>query len=142
MYCKSCGHELAENEEFCSGCGAKRGAGKTYCENCGERVDESATVCPHCQAKIQAPREPKSKLVAGLLAIFLGAYGVHNFYLGYTKKATIQCAVSVACTILACCTFGITLIGVCGIEIWAFVEGIMILAGKQDKDGYGNPLKE
>ena len=24
----------------------------------------------------------KQKLVAGLLAIFLGVYGVHNFYLG------------------------------------------------------------
>ena len=34
----------------------------------------------------------KQKLVAGLLAIFLGCYGVHNFYLGYTKKAVMQSA--------------------------------------------------
>ena len=32
----------------------------------------------------------KSKVAAGLLAIFLGAFGVHNFYLGYTGKAVAQ----------------------------------------------------
>ena len=26
----------------------------------------------------------KSKMAAGLLGIFLGTFGVHNFYLGYT----------------------------------------------------------
>ena len=29
----------------------------------------------------------KSKIVAGLLGLFLGGLGVHNFYLGYTGKA-------------------------------------------------------
>ncbi|MBP0977509.1 MAG: TM2 domain-containing protein, partial [Oscillospiraceae bacterium] len=29
----------------------------------------------------------KEKLPAGLLGIFLGAFGAHKFYLGYTKEA-------------------------------------------------------
>ena len=32
----------------------------------------------------------KSRVAYVVLAIFLGAFGVHNFYAGYTKKAVIQ----------------------------------------------------
>ena len=34
--------------------------------------------------------QPKSRLAYILLAIFLGGFGVHNFYAGYTQKAVIQ----------------------------------------------------
>lgn len=33
---------------------------------------------------------PKSRLAYILLAFFLGGFGVHNFYAGYTKKAVWQ----------------------------------------------------
>ena len=33
--------------------------------------------------------DEKSKIVAGLLAIFLGGLGIHKFYLGYTKTGII-----------------------------------------------------
>ena len=33
------------------------------------------------------PPAPKSKVVAGLLAIFLGGFGIHKFYLGYTARS-------------------------------------------------------
>ena len=36
----------------------------------------------------------KTKVVAGLLAIFLGWAGVHKFYLGFKKPAVIQLAVA------------------------------------------------
>lgn len=36
------------------------------------------------------PNMQKSKMAAGLLGIFLGSFGVHNFYLGYTGKAVAQ----------------------------------------------------
>jgi len=80
----------------------------------------------------------KQKLVAGLLAIFLGCYGVHNFYLGYTKKAVIQ----LVCTIVGL-VLSIILIGafvVLGISIWAWVEAIMIFTGKIDTDANGIAL--
>lgn len=142
MYCRNCGSQLSENEDVCLKCGVKAGVGNKYCPNCGQAVDENASVCVHCGTKFTAPREPKSKLVAGLLGIFLGGFGVHNFYLGYNKKAIIQVSVSVACILLSCCTFEITLIGTLGIEVWGIVEGIMILCGKINEDGEGNPLKD
>ncbi|HTN74586.1 MAG TPA: NINE protein [Pirellulaceae bacterium] len=70
----------------------------------------------------------KSKMVAALLGIFLGAWGVHNFYLGFTQKAIIQIVV----TICTCFTGG----------IWGFVEGIMILTGSINRDSDGNRLKD
>lgn len=70
----------------------------------------------------------KSKIAAGLLGIFLGAWGVHNFYLGFTKKAVIQIIV----TVVTC--------GVGG--IWGFIEGILILVGNINADANGNPLDQ
>ena len=70
----------------------------------------------------------KSKMAAGLLGIFLGAWGVHQFYLGNTKMGIIHIIV----TALTC--------GIGG--IWGFIEGIMILAGKITTDAQGNPLAD
>ena len=39
----------------------------------------------------------EKKLVAGLLAILLGGFGVHKFYLGYTKEGVIQLLLSLVC---------------------------------------------
>jgi TM2 domain-containing membrane protein YozV len=36
------------------------------------------------------PAGADKKLVAGLLGILLGGFGVHKFYLGYTKEGIIQ----------------------------------------------------
>ena len=76
----------------------------------------------------------KSRLAAGLLDIFLGIFGIHNFYLRYTKKAIIQ-------VLLGTVGF-IVLIGPVISGIWGFVEGILILTGKIKVDGHGNPLKD
>jgi TM2 domain-containing membrane protein YozV len=74
-------------------------------------------------------------VAAGLFGIFLGQFGVHNFYLGYTTKAVIQ----LVCTIVGYCLtcLGIGALIVIGIGIWGLVEGIMILCGKIDRDGQG-----
>lgn len=73
---------------------------------------------------------PKSRLAAGLLGIFLGGFGVHRFYLGYTTIGVVQILVTVF-------TWGIG-------AVWGFVEGIMILAGAQTfrTDARGVPLRE
>jgi TM2 domain-containing membrane protein YozV len=71
-------------------------------------------------------------MAAGLLGIFLGTFGVHNFYLGYTGKAVAQLLISVlSCGILAVVS-----------GIWGLVEGIMILSGSIDRDAKGVPLQE
>lgn len=76
--------------------------------------------------------ENKSKICAGLLGIFLGALGVHNFYLGYTGKGVAQLLISLL-------SFGL-LSWISG--IWGFIEGIMILTGSINKDASGNPLTD
>lgn len=42
----------------------------------------------------------KKRITAGLLGIFLGLFGVHNFYLKHVKKAIIQLCLSLSCPIL------------------------------------------
>lgn len=39
----------------------------------------------------------EKKIVAGILAIVLGGFGVHKFYLGYTKEGIIQLLLSLVC---------------------------------------------
>ncbi len=69
-----------------------------------------------------------SRLTAGLLGIFLGAFGVHRFYLGYTSIGVLQILVTIA-------TFGIG-------GLWGFIEGILILSGSAIKtDADGRPLR-
>jgi TM2 domain-containing membrane protein YozV len=65
------------------------------------------------------PAGAEKKMVAGILGILLGAFGVHKFYLGYTKEGIIQIVV----TIVTCGLGG--LIGL--------VEGILYLV-KSDEE--------
>ena len=123
MYCKNCGNEVKPNAAVCLNCGAMVGDGKAYCHNCGSPVTEGASVCTNCGAMLNRSR--KSKLVAGLLGIFLGGWGVHNFYLGFTGKGIAQ--------ILLNFCFGIG-------TIWGFIEGVLILCDRITVDADGTPL--
>ena len=136
MYCKNCGNPIDDNAAVCVKCGCAKGTGVSYCHNCGQPMAPGAAFCTACgaaPAPVAGP-DAKSKLAAGLLGIFLGGLGVHNFYLGYTKKAVIQLLV---CLLGSCIAVGPAVAGV-----WGLVEGIMILAGKITVDGKGNPLKD
>lgn len=77
----------------------------------------------------------KSKIAGGLLGIFLGALGVHNFYLGHTGKGVAQLLISLL-------SFGL-LAPVS--SIWGLVEGILILTANPDstwgRDSDGNILQ-
>lgn len=63
------------------------------------------------------PLKPKNKTVAGLLAIFLGFFGIHWFYLGKPVRAIIYIAVYIFCPF-----------------IWFLyiIEGIYFLCAKQE----------
>ncbi|QPL05202.1 MULTISPECIES: TM2 domain-containing protein [Actinomyces] len=69
----------------------------------------------------------KSKMAAGLLAIFLGALGIHNFYLGHTGRAVAQLLISVL-------SFGI-LSWVSW--IWAIIEGVLIFSAQPGQQPWG-----
>lgn len=145
MYCKHCGNPVDPNSAGCAQCGAPIGQGGNFCANCGNQVAPNAAVCLSCGYALQGASNAvpgaKSKIAAGLLAIFLGAYGVHNFYLGYTVKAVIQVCLTV-CGILLSCFFGLGLLISVPVWIWTLIEGIMILAGSIKTDAKGIPLKD
>ncbi len=130
MYCKNCGSEMNDNAAVCIKCGAAKGTGASFCHNCGKPISPGAAVCLACGSALTASVDPstqKSKMTAGLLGIFLGGFGVHNFYLGYTGKAIAQIVLSLC--------FGIG-------AIWGLIEGILILCGKINTDAKGVPLKD
>jgi len=68
----------------------------------------------------------KNKIVAGVLALFLGAFGVHKFYLGRMKQGVIMVVVFF---------LGFILLGIPSmvIGIIAFVEGIIYLLKPEDE---------
>lgn len=142
MYCKNCGKEMNENQAICLNCGVSKGKGNTHCSNCGAPLTEGAAVCLNCGVavnKSSGSGGDKSRIVAGLLAVLCGVYGVHNFYLGYTKKAVLQLVLTIIGFLTACLFVGYVIIVAVG--IWTLVEGIMLFMGKIATDGNGNPLK-
>lgn len=115
-----------------------------FCTNCGQELEDNVSFCMNCGKEVNSTKKvndvkvnkntngQKSKIAAGLIAIFLGSFGVHNFYLGYTNKAVAQLLI----TVLSCGTLSF----VSG--TWALVEGIMILTGTISVDALGIPLGE
>ena len=136
MYCTNCGQQMDDRAVLCVKCGVNTGVADSYCRNCGSQTQPGANVCTSCGVPIYraAPAGAKSKMVAGLLGIFLGALGVHNFYLGYTGKAVAQLLIGVLGSILV--------VGPLVSGVWGLIEGIMILSGSIDKDAAGVPLGE
>ena len=70
------------------------------------------------------PFSDKSKIIAGLLQLFLGCFGAGRFYTGHTGIAVAQLIVGWL---------------TCG--IWPFIDGIMMLMGKVT-DAQGRPLRD
>lgn len=77
---------------------------------------------PYGRDPMGRPYSDKSKLVAGLLQIFLGTFGVGRFYLGDAGIGVAQ--------LLTCG----------GLGFWALIDGIMLLTGNP-VDKYGRPLQ-
>jgi hypothetical protein len=114
-----------------------------------ELKNETATVKQTTSNKFAGGS--KSKIVAALLAFFLGTLGIHSFYMGNKKKGLIQLGLTAIGTILIIVGFasavstitnGVTvpatgfgtigLIGlllITGVGIWALVDLVRILTG-------------
>ena len=74
----------------------------------------------------------RSRMAAGVLAILLGTYGVHSFYLGNTSRGLMQLLIS-----LLTCGFGAIII-----MIWGILEGVKLLDGRINTDANGVFLKD
>lgn len=69
----------------------------------------------------QAPVQENKKIMAGVLALLVGGFGVHKFVLGYTNEGIIQIVISIF---------------TCGIGgLIPFIEGIIYLT-KSDEEFY------
>ena len=129
MFCKNCGKEMNDNAVACLNCGFAKGTGNTYCANCGTQTNPGAAICTNCGASLSVVNgEQKSKLVAVLLAFFLGSIGVHDFYLGYKKNGIIKIVLTV-CTVF-------------GGSIWALIDFIRLLTGSLHTDANGVELNK
>lgn len=87
------------------------------------------------------PRAPKSKILAAVLAFFLGGFGVHNFYLGYTSRGITQLVLYLIGLATSIILVGFVFLVAVG--LWVFIEFIMILIGANgyDRDAEGYPLQ-
>ena len=91
MYCKNCGDMINPNQAICLRCGVKVGQGVNFCQNCGAPANPNSKVCMNCGFTMKGNLGPgRDKMVAGLLALFLGGIGIHNFYLGESKKGVVK----------------------------------------------------
>lgn len=156
--CPFCGVPVGTGTNYCANCGGTTEGYAAACAHCGKPLGGPAQQgsyhapnyggAPGNQGGYRpGPTPPgpmpgpdaallKSKLAAGLLGIFLGAFGIHNFYLGYTSKGVIQLLLG---------TLGVLLCGIGPVisGVWGFVEGILILCGSSiTTDAQGRPLKE
>ncbi|WP_268968321.1 TM2 domain-containing protein [Tomitella gaofuii] len=80
------------------------------------------------------PYSDKTKVVAGILSIFLGFFGAGRFYAGHTGLGIAQLVVNI---VLSLVTLGIWLLFA---WIWPLADGIVLMTG-HPKDGNGRPLR-
>ena len=74
--------------------------------------------------------QQKNKIVAGLLGLFLGTLGIHNFYLGYAGKGIAQLLMTIlSFGLLSPVTW-----------LWSLIESILILTDGNYLDARGIPL--
>ena len=88
------------------------------------RKQDSAgeTTSPWAEAKPRVLKQgKKNKVAAGLMGMFLGAFGIHNFYLGRYSRGLVQLMI----TLLS----GGMLSAIPG--AWGFIEGLMILCSQR-----------
>ncbi|WP_312258457.1 TM2 domain-containing protein [Romboutsia ilealis] len=138
MYCKECGEKvLNKNAVICVKCGTNKGKGRNFCKECGEKINniDNQDVCLNCgvslndfsnignKLKEYNGKGNNKKILAGILALFLGSMGIHRLYLGYKEIGFIQ--------------LGLFLIGyilfwpaVLASGIWAIIDTIQIFTGK------------
>lgn len=139
MFCKNCGKDLGEvQSDLCAECEATLNTNPVENENVEviKEVNSSnnnanyGTNTNNANSNVNGAQ--KSKVAAGLLGIFLGGLGIHNFYLGYTGKAVAQLLIS----LLSCGTLS----AISG--IWGLIEGILIFTGEISTDANGVALKD
>ena len=129
--CPQCGAPVDPQAKACKFCGAALAAQQPAQPQYAQQPAQPQYAPPAQPQYVQpviiqqpqyAPQQPvyttdKSKVAAGLLALFLGGIGVHKFYLGHTGQGIIY--------LLFCWT--------CIPALIAFIEGIVYLTSTDEK---------
>lgn len=112
-------------------------------ENLGDEIKETAkeikdeaksTASEFKEGWNEATKSGENKkLVAGLLGIFLGAFGVHKFILGYQKEGFILLGGTLLGIATSCLVIGIFIYMATGVI--GLIEGIIYLT-KSDEEFY------
>lgn len=143
MYCRQCGEKLNNPKAvICIKCGTNKGQGENYCPDCGQEVkNKGAEVCLNCGIRLKGAMNNiadqlksvasksgsnnNNKMVAGLLAVFLGSMGIHRFYLGYKEIGFIQLGLfAIAMFLFAPVLWGCWIL--------AIIDAVQIFTGKMN----------
>ena len=73
------------------------------------------------------------KVLAGILAIFLGGLGIHKFILGYNQEGIILCVATLIGILTYCFLIGFFILAL--VWIVTLIEGIIYLT-KSDEEFY------
>lgn len=96
-----------------------------YCRYCASELPEGSESCPNCQKPVTERPRKKSRTVAGILALTLGIFGAHNFYIGHKPKAVTQLVMSTVGGVFSC---GVSTVV---IGFWALAEAVGFFTGKK-----------
>jgi TM2 domain-containing membrane protein YozV len=125
---------MATQYVTCPRCSAQNSSLNTTCMTCGSALP----IAP--MPMQQMPRQPGAqipgadkKILAGILAIVLGSFGVHKFVLGYQQEGIILIGVTVVAWIVFFITCGIGFPLLMIPSVIGIVEGIMYLT-KSDEE--------
>ena len=81
--------------------------------------------------------QQKSRLAAGILAVVFGVFGVHNFYMGFNTRGTLQLILALAGGLLTCG------MGTIAALILVFIEGVSLLSSATPRfDGNGVIMRD
>ncbi len=82
----------------------------------------------------------RSRLITVLLALFLGIFGVHRFYIGKIRTAIVMLILSIL-YLVTVRFWGIMAISLAVVGLWAFINFILAVFGIM-KDREGKVIKD
>lgn len=115
---------MATQTKKCPNCATENSSFESFCRNCGTSMAnayQNQQMQQPAGSGMQQQQIPGAdkKLLAGLMGILFGGFGVHKFVLGYTTEGLIQIAITIV---------------TCGVgSIVGLIEGIIYLT-KSDQE--------
>jgi TM2 domain-containing membrane protein YozV len=106
-----------------------------FCNHCGAEIPDKAVICIKCGVPSSPggnlEKSSKSRLAYILLGLFLGGWGIHNFYAGRTGKGVAQLLITLVSIPLLFVVVGF--FGLLAIFIWVIIEVCTVTKDAQGK---------